>query len=80
MRNKPPPQQPPQRGLHWPLGLLALCLTLLIGGAGALRSRHRFQYPAQREIEGRAFVQLALRPDAAAVAFNDAFHGGQPDA
>lgn len=47
MRNKPPP--PPQRGLHWPLGLLALCLTLLIGGAGALWSLHQLRTTTERD-------------------------------
>ncbi len=34
--------------LHWPLGLLALCLTLLIGGAGALWSLHQLRTTTER--------------------------------
>ena len=50
MRNKSPsPPLPPQRGLHWALGLLALCLTLLIGGAGALWSLHHLRTTTERD-------------------------------
>ena len=36
-------------GLHWPLGLLALCLTLLIGGAGALWSLQQLRADTERD-------------------------------
>jgi hypothetical protein len=36
--------------------------------------------PWQREVEGRPFIDLALRAHAPAVAFDDAVDDGQPDA
>ena len=49
MRSEPRPAQSPQRGLHWPLGLLALCLTLLLGGAGALWSLQQLRATPERD-------------------------------
>ena len=43
-----PPRSAPA-SLHWPLGLLALCLTLAIGGAGALWSLQQLRTHTERD-------------------------------
>ena len=49
MRSKPPRTHMPR--LDWSLGLLALCLTLAIGGAMALWSLQQLQIKAERDAQ-----------------------------
>ena len=43
------PNSPTSARLRWPLGLLALCLTLLIGGTGALWSLQQLRTNTERD-------------------------------